>query len=523
MLKVIPIGGWDFGVEPTAMMKVSSHGFSGSDRKEFLQKRAGESIFADLVNKIAIGPGDVPIHSIAIGATEAYGANRNADAFCEDTCIKRAHTFNARPLREYGAGGPKKTDGARYYMNHKNDDPQRSYGYIKASSYNKRMRRIELLMIGNGTKEAANRNGGLVMPDAVKEALENGDYRGGSMSCVLPFDKCAICGNEAPSRKEYCTKEACVGPDGVQGFGCKDGLGRLLKSGRMQFVENPGCTYFDFSDVDPRPADRTAYGGLASEFLNKSAEWSSVRGGAELAEYYGMFSDGLVLTTPGNEYHHRQLKLARHLAELEPLLDIASLSEKQYSKDEYTKMAFHEKARPPLNLLPLGTPGTQKFASGIRALAEAEVMLTPEEFLAIVAPTGISNGSLKKIASEVRLYLPNIFTKLAYSESLPDRLNHAFSVNVSCIPTHDQRSFASHAAKTASYCVCQLSKRASLAVIRGATLSRMKPIANIIKEASKDAEKLAEEYALYQLSTLAAREEEPSPLTLRTVLVHNRC
>jgi hypothetical protein len=517
MYKIVELGSWDFGIEPVAMIKVSSNGLIGYDRQQFLTKRAGCGMFADLLNKIAIHPGDMPVHTIAIGATEFYGPNRNADGFCENTCIKRAYTFEAKPLSKY-ASLPTKTEGARYYMNHENDDPLRSYGYIKAAAYNKPMHRVELLMIGNGTKEAAERNGGLVLPDQIKEALYDGEFQAGSMSCVLPFDKCAICGNEAPGRAEYCTKESCVGADGIQGFGCKDGLGRLLKTGRQQYVENPNCTFFDFSDVSSsRPADRTAYGGLARDFM-KAAANVPVIGGARLAERYGLLADGFVMMTPQEEYCAKQIKLAMQLADMERDMD-ASPS----TQDEATKAAFHPLVRPIVNTLAIGRPGNEKFSACIRALAENEVLLTPEEFLCVAAPSRIPSDHLSKIASEMKLWLPGIFRKLAFSDSLRGRLNHAFSIDVTVIPTSEQRSFAKEAAKTASYCVCGLSKRASLAVLRGANLSRKTPIANIIKEASAEAGKLAEEYALYQLATLAASRKDQSPLTLRAVLVHNRC
>lgn len=892
MYKVIPVGSWDFGMEPSAIMKVSSHGLTGQDRKDFFSKRAGSGMFEDLVSKIALGPGDVPIHTIAIGATERYGANRNGDGFSLDTCRKHASSFTCKPLRDYVKHAH---NGARYFMHHKNDDPEKSFGYVKAAAFNEPMGRIELLIIGNGTKEAAHRNGGFVLPDNVLEELHRGDFVGGSMSCfrdpdlpiltkdngykriadivagdyvwtdkarwqkvtvlrhhfytgkiyslklrglplefdltadhpmlakvieesvaevgvssrsngrsfktgalddvpsdwthvshmaigdkliavpvtkfpgyteiescglaaimgyyaaegslmynsdrassviftchasdsavrripkiindfwpdlsvkirpkanskvamelaiyntefaelirllckagsrqkVIPpeifnsskevklsylgawldgdgwfdkkgghwssvnlglilqgrdlllslgcpssvykikhtkskgsspekpcyeytlnisnlnigllkpysekardfpeivvdpansnrqrvliplkdgsyamsiksiaiedvenimvynfevegdesysaaglvshnckiaYDVCQICNNKAASRKYYCDSDSCVAPDGVHGFGCKEGLTKLLKSGKQQFVENPNPIFFDFSYVG-RPADRTAYGGIAREFLGKAASDNSiVKGGAWLAELNGMFADGI--RTPSSDYNARQLKLARELADLEKAMDS--------TEDAHVKLAFSPKVQETLDLNPMGEVGTQKFAGALKALANAGAILTLEDFLAITAPAEL-RATLKSAASQVRQALPFVFRKLASREDLVELLEHPFAVSPAAVPSLEQKHWAAKVAKSRCCCECNLSKRASLAVLRGEKMPVNKPL---IKQASEDivVGQLAEKYALYQLATLAVNEKSQSVLTLRAVLAHNRC
>ncbi len=520
MIKVIPGGSWDFGVEPTAMMKVASSGFSGEDRREFLQKRAGDGMFADMVTKVAMGPGDIPIHTIAIGATEVTGPNRNADGFTVNTCRKHASSFVSRPLRDYVKHAH---NGARYFLHHKNDDPLKSYGYVKAAAYNENMGRIELLILANGTKEAAQRNGGMVLPDEIQDKLHNGTFVGGSMSCKIAHDVCQICFNKAASRKDYCSEDTCVGPDGLPGFGCKSGLARLLKSGRMQFVDNPDPIFFDFSYVN-RPADRTAYGGMSDDFRYKAAS-AMIPGGAWIAEQYGLFSDGLMYTTHQDDFHIKQLKLARDLAYLEAEMDTSPRPE-----DFISKAAFHKLVQPELDLSSLGQPLTRKFAAGLRALAEAETFLTPEDFLAIASP-GISGENIKIAAEKMREKLPRAFRKLSANENLSTLLDHAFSPDVTGVPSSDQRRLAVKASNSRSYCICQLSKRASLAILRGADVSQIEPMITIIKKAESskpdasntESSELAEKYALYQLATLAASGKEHTALTLRAVLVHNRC
>lgn len=509
MYKVIPVGSWDFGMEPSAIMKVSSHGFSGQDRKDFFSKRAGSNMFADLVSKIAMGPGDIPIHTIAIGATERYGPNRNGDGFSLDTCRKHACSFESRPLRDYVKHAH---NGARYFMHHKNDDPEKSFGYVKAAAFNEPMGRIELLIIGNGTKEAAHRNGGFVIPDEVLNELHSGNFVGGSMSCKIAHDVCQICNNKAASRKYYCDSDSCVSPDGTRGFGCKEGLTKLLKSGKQQFVENPNPIFFDFSYVS-RPADRTAYGGIAREFLGKAASDNSIiKGGAWLAELNGMFADGI--RTPSSDYNGRQLKLAKELADLERSLDS--------SENKYTKLAFSSAVQGAVDLRPMGEVGTQKFAGALRALANAGVILTPEDFLAVTAPSGMDQSAIKNAADQMRLALPFAFRKLAAREDLVELLEHPFAVSLTATPSLEQKRWAEKVAENRYCCECDLSKRASLAVLRGEKMPVNKPLS---KQASEDnvVGQLTEKYALYQLATLAVNEKSQSVLTLCAVLEHNRC
>ncbi len=168
MKKIIPGDSWDFGDLGTQLIKLSSRGLRGDDRRAFVEKRAASHAFVDYLDKISFHPGEIPIHKLAIGATEGYGANRNSDGFSEKDCREHHPTF---------------VKFAYYYRHHKNKDPKKSYGVIKASAYNEKMKRVELLIAGNGTKEAAERNGGLVLPDKSIERLEQGEDVPGSMAC----------------------------------------------------------------------------------------------------------------------------------------------------------------------------------------------------------------------------------------------------------------------------------------------------------------------------------------------------
>lgn len=495
MEKVIPVGSWDFDVEPTAQIKVASTGLRGSDRRLLLEKRAADHVFAHMLDKIALYPGDVPIHAIAIGATEAYGPNRNGDGFNEATCIKQAHTFVGRPLGQYKEG---EHNGARVYLNHKNKHPPTSYGYVKAAAYNPRMRRIELLMLGNGTKQAAERNGGLVLPDEIQEKLANDQMLPWSMACKIAHDVCSICNNHAPSRESYCTSDTCVGSDGFQGLGCRYGLTKIAANGRQQYVENPDAMFFDFSKVT-RPADRIAYGGRAA-YLEKAASAACMPGGAELAEVFSRENyptAGLLLDGSLSEVE-RGLKLAAVLTDLEQTLARgASIA------DRATARAFHPSLQPPIDLRGLSGAGATKMAEGFRALTEARVMLSLHDFVKAAAPDAADDLVADSVANAAR-HLPGIYGRLLETDDLRSRLSkHAAAVAAAGTPSAAQRALAAKAAATRSFCVGDVQDRISRSAVIGCESPALLDVQREKLATDDNSEELARRYALSKLAMLA--------------------
>src|SRR6188768_2666902 len=142
MLIVCYSDSWDFGGPTVEILARSSRGFIGNDRRAMI-KRSGED-FVIKAGGVTFHPGEIPLHAIAMGATEAYGPNRNGDG------------FKMAMLR---ACAPSFVKNALYYYGHRNKDPAKSYGTIKLAYVNEAMKRIELLIALNGTKEAAERNG----------------------------------------------------------------------------------------------------------------------------------------------------------------------------------------------------------------------------------------------------------------------------------------------------------------------------------------------------------------------------
>ncbi len=345
--KIVSPSGWDFGEKIAAPVKVSSRGLIGADRSLFI-KRAGDSanVFLPYLDSIKVADDEEPVHMIALGAKNRWGQNRNGDGFDEPTCRQQHHTF---------------MKFARAYRSHENKDPAKSYGYVKQSAYNDAMHRVELLVMYNRTKEAAERNGGLVA-DREIEKLASGADLADSMACRVPFDVCTSCGHEASTRKEYCTADMC------KAGGCKDNLTRLVKIGNDVLhvgVLNPGAIFFDISSVF-RPADYTAYGHRA-DWLNKAASDHGFFGidGAKIAEDLGITAPlEVILYAHGNSDPQLAswIKLAYALDAME--------RQPEFALHEVTKLAFHPERRAALDLVALQADTPVKLAAVLGLMAD---------------------------------------------------------------------------------------------------------------------------------------------------------
>jgi len=385
MLKIIEAGSWDaMDVAPVFMLRPSRDGrLCDSDIKTAAASRVMDDAFLTRAKNLELKPGDIPIHLIALGATEAYGPNRKGDGFNIATCQKQASLFEKH---------------AKYYRHHKNKDPERSYGYVPVASYNDRMRRVELLVIGNETKEAAARNGGLVLPQKTIDKLHRGDDIPFSMACKIAHDVCQNCGNKAPTRADYCDADTCVNPhDGFQGLGCKYGLGKVASNGRWQYVENPNAHFFDISEVTV-PADRIAYGAKA-DYLQKAASAAVTMNGAELAEYWGLREVG------GSMHLGEAPDMATRLAEKEAANQFA-IASPQLDAIRFRALAA---ATEDLDTSTLGRPGSKQASANLVALADRGVLLPPRAIVRWIA-ADLSEEKQAELLDAVAERLPTVFT-----------------------------------------------------------------------------------------------------------------
>lgn len=460
MIKVIQPQAQNFSEPVAALIKVSSRGIVGTDKQEFV-KRAGAD-FAEKISGLRFEKDEVPVHLIAIGATEDYGPNRNGDGFSRDTCQRYHHTFEKF---------------ARFYRDHLNKNPAKSYGLVKASFYNEPMKRIELVCALNGTQEAADRNGGIIA-DKELEKLANGKDIPVSMACKIPFDKCSACGNKARTRAEYCDSVENGGR--CKAGGLKHNLGRVLEDGHVLHADNPDPSFFDISHVF-RPADRIAY---VSGQLQKAAS-AGVISGAELAEQLDVSFPYYLAAQNASKAASAQYAALCKLA--------AAEREVVNNSDAWAQVALASatNVQPPIDV---NGPSFAKIAEVLRGLADAGVILSPRDFLSLTVKS--SNDSLVYAVTRA---LPDIFSTLEKEADIIDTLenNKFYPADYA---SERVKQWAEKVACTRSLLTKQVEKRAYLAAIRN-----VKPVnISMEKRSSSVAETaLAKHYALYKIAAFA--------------------
>lgn len=104
------------------------------------------------------------IHLVALGDSDAYPMNRNGDLFTKEACVKYHDTFV-----KYG----------HVFEHHRNKDPKKAIGQIKAAAYNPDMHRIELYIWADNEKAHDH-----------LERLEKTGEVPFSMAARVPFDRC---------------------------------------------------------------------------------------------------------------------------------------------------------------------------------------------------------------------------------------------------------------------------------------------------------------------------------------------
>lgn len=221
------------------------------------------------------------IHLLAMGSSEKYGPNRNADGF-KEAMLRRDH--------------PTFVSDGHVFKHHRNRPSRgdRIYGEIKNAAYNEDMSRVELII------KVPDRDWGEEL-----EKLARDEEVAFSMSVKVPYDVCSRCSNQAPTRMQYCD---CM----------KKHAGQIMDDGHHVHVDNPVGRFFDISKVN-RPADRIAYG------FRKVASAGPVVTGAELWEQ--LHPVGLQLGTEVSKQALLKRAMLTKLAEIEKEIELAGDSE----------------------------------------------------------------------------------------------------------------------------------------------------------------------------------------------------
>lgn len=503
LIKTFSPSGWEMGVPVASLMKLASNGqFAPNDRRDFI-KRAGATgshLFQNQLDRIKFAKDETPVHLIATGAKEAWGPNRNGDAFTE-AMLKLAHdTF---------------VKHAHWFRNHKNkkSEGHPHYGLVKASVYNQEMRRVELLCGLPNTKEAAERLGCDGPADKELVKLANGEDIPVSMACRVPYDVCSGCGNKARTREEYCKAASC------KYGGCFDNLTKLVKTAgdvHLLHVENPHPIFFDISNVF-RPADRTAYAGRA-DWVKAAHDGFFGIDGAKIAADLGITAPISVITAQDNHLPGMwrpiladQVKIAHGMASLDQQPEKWAGSE--------VKRAFAADVQPDFNLeaMELTSDRPEKVAAGLGALADQKIVLPLRDFARMTKRA--------EIAEDAARCMKGVCYRMIADGTLERRLASNPYAPSEKMASARQRTLAAQVVSVYSLEKDSVDHRCRQSAVRGCRVPDSKSTFWNEKKAhdSTGAEELARDYACYKVAALRRISEFDSEfmLTARLAMAQN--
>lgn len=463
VLKVIFPHAFNLGVPVARLAEIHSRGPDHS----WMQKRA--AVLTKELKAVRPEPGHTFIHAISMGAGEYYGSNRNGDFFNSKSARfefpepkKGGHksTMLSGGLQEYHKTFAKY---AAVYHDHINKDPKQASGSIVAEAYNPEMHRGELLIKVQDDKWA---------PEI--EKLARGEDSPFSMSCKVPYDICSICGNQAPSRKEYCDH-------------LLNEMSQVKAAGHQVFAINDRPLFFDFSGVF-RPADRIAYGlqkvastgEMPEEFLPST----------QIAELWGISAPRSVFLDGSPRHVREKLAAIERMAAMEKQIEATGHAISPEVDSGVAEGNVPDEA--------IDTMRSVDWNSLMGALSNAEVCLPVRDFFRLIL--GNKYDSAAGEMDSVQSLLPGIFSRMSGGEV----------EDVTGMCTYDPAtSLVSKAARDVidslrpglSLGSEPTKRRIQVMIIRGGSPDGM-PMRKLSHDLtpSKTAEYLAKQYAAYQLA-----------------------
>ena len=452
MIKLVKTSDTNWNDRVSTLLKVGRHGAE----MDGLVKTAG-AVLAKEFSELQPSEKFAWVHTLAIGSTEAFGPNRNADGFAEEWLKKKHYTF---------------TKNANLFRNHQNKDPKKAIGVIKHSAYNPEMRRVELI-VGYDKDKA---------PDIV-EKVAKGEDIGGSMGCRIDHDVCSICSNKAPSPKQYCD---CM----------KIAAAQILDDGRQVYVDNPDPSFFDWSYVG-RPADRIAFG-----FQSKVASVDHWVSSVDLANEVGLWVPAHIAALEGLSRKHAKLAALAKLSEMEKEVPAKLTPIDKKISDSMTDSGLDDIDVSRLKRADLG--------GAMSALHNAQVLLPVKDFIKLISNR--SDEGIDDISDEVQCALPGVFGRMGAE----DCENSCFDGDgVSEGPVMD---LVRGLIPSLGFGAEPLGKRITITVIRG---PGKKASAAQWTNPLPEIETLAKLYATYKLAAIThPRNERDVMLTRAALLQH---
>lgn len=434
-----------------------------------IKSAASDTFTKDMLREYAPDKNHFMLHVVAMGDQETYGPNKNGDGFPKEALEKYHPTFIS--------------DGC-FFREHRNRCQQtQGIGSIKASAYNPKMRRVELIVHGDKEKAAKE-----------YEMAKAGKALSFSMSCRVPYDICNCCEKKASTPANYC--------DHLK----HNMLQYLPEFKKYAFAINDKPKFFDISAVE-KPADRIAhYLDYAFPAGEKSASFNGVITGAQWAAYEGV-------KLPGNEptWEPAQYSLLEKLASAEEyvshILTTKSASRDQkaaFVRDVITN-AFNEE----LEDKDIEKLRTLQVGTMCRELAKRASILPFYSFIAYATGRTMQDTKDDPVTKRACHMLPDIFKKLMSSNcgcELGNMFDSSSEHACGCDAANDDevQKLMDMAEQKFSIKTEPVKNRVmTIMIIKGASEKSLQTSnIQLTENFEKRALALAETYGLYKLSAL---------------------
>lgn len=202
-------------------------------------KTAASNEAIEAASKVKPHPDRVYVMVIGLGSSEFWGVNNNGDSFPEAALLGRPPSdrpmsfFDKYAHRIKGKWGHETFRQAHAFQEHMNSNPSLAIGGIHDTFWNSRMHRVENIVY----LDRKNARGKKWV-----DRIDNGIPVGTSMACRIPFDRCSLCQNIAPTRPQYCKHIKMGTPD--------YSLRQIKPDGKAVSMINDFPTFFDESFVE---------------------------------------------------------------------------------------------------------------------------------------------------------------------------------------------------------------------------------------------------------------------------------
>ena len=349
MIKFTSNNDWDFDVPSSPLIR---------DVSRDLEKRAS----AKSLLKYTKDPKQEDLHIIALGAHSKWPQNRNGDIFLDDDCRKNHTDFTKA--------------GRAVHRHHKNKPNDPKYGDIKASAFNEKMGRVELV-VGLDKDKCA---------DILDEQEKTGNTNW-SMACKVPYDTCTWCSHNAKSDKSRCSH-------------IPSQLGEVNEHGVKCGMVNKKANWFEISYVR-RPAD---FIGMS---LSKMASSGYIKSSND---YLQLYPD---LYVPEEVYISKHAtdkrSLLSKLAVLEKHIEGIARGKAHTAKDLFIKRHSHKlNHSPKIDEVSMDSLRKMEPSQVLKALADEGIVFSPEDFARYLFNGRVSGERVEGMKS----FLPSIFSSL---------------------------------------------------------------------------------------------------------------